>query len=123
MERELSSEEILKLPKDEFIKYMKSVKKRTYKTNFLSILPDNYQKLSFDEKVKYWTGILNQGMRLQVEKGHDEYSIFNPEWYKTFKEVDDNVDKIMDEVFDVFSKYGWSWSKKEYLRRITEPTL
>jgi hypothetical protein len=111
MKRELSSEEI----------YMKSVKKRTYKTNFISSLPDNYQRFNFAEKVKFWAGILNHGMRLQVEKGDDEYSTFTPEWYKTFQEVDSNVDEIMEEVFHTFSKYEWSWSKEEYLRRIITP--
>lgn len=123
MKRELSSEEILKLPKDKFIEYMNSVKKRTYKTNFLSYLPENYHKLNFDEKVKFWVGILNQGMRLQVEKGHDEYSTFTPQWHKTFRDVDSNVDEIMEEVFRTFSKYRWPWDKQEYLKRITTPTL
>jgi hypothetical protein len=123
VKRELSSEEILKLPKDEFIEYMNSVKKRTYKANFLSSLPNDYQRLGFDEKVKFWVENLHQGMRLQVEKGYDEYSTYTPEWHKTFREVDSNVDEIMEEVFRTFYKCGWAWNKQEYLKRISKPTL
>jgi len=121
--RPTTYEEIKKLSKEEFLEFTLQEQKRVYKSNFIRCLPDNYSELSFDDKVKYWTEALNQGMRLQVEKGHDEYSTFTPQWYKTFREVDPNVDEIMDKVFRTFSKYGWTWDKQEYLKRISTPTL
>ncbi len=58
-------------------------------------------------------------MRLQAEKGYDESIVFSTEWYKAIKSIDIEVDNIMDEVFNVFFKYGWSWSKEKYFKRIS----
>lgn len=121
--RPTTYEEIKKLSKEEFLEFTREGQKRVYKKNFLSCLPDNYNEFSFDDKVKYWTESLNKGMRLQVEKGHNTYSTFTPQWYKTFQEIDPSVDEIMKEVFRTFSKYGWTWDKQEYLKKISRSTL
>ncbi len=118
MKKKLTSEEILKLPKDEFLKFMDESKKSLYKVTFIKSLPKDYQEYDFDKKVDYWTETLNQGMRYQVEKGFNEYLVFSPEWYEAFASIDSNIDNIMDKVFYTFSKYDWNWSKEEYLKRI-----
>ncbi len=112
-------DEIMKLSKEEFIKFTLDGQKRVYKSNFIRCLPNNYNELSFDDKVKYWVESLNQDMRLQAEKGHDEYSIFSVQWYETFKSIDPNVDRIMEAVFNIFRRYNWPWSEEEYLKRIS----
>lgn len=117
MKKKLTSEEILKLPKKEFLNYMRDSRKNAFE-NF-EITNPSYRELSQKEKVNYWVEKLNQSMRLQVEKGFDEYLIFSPEWYTAMKKNEPEFDAIMDEVFNRFMTLNWSWSKKEYLKRIS----
>lgn len=119
MKKKLSSEELLKLPKEEFIKYMEEIKEDQY--NKLSDLGDpNYFKYSFDVKVNFWCENLNKQMRIQAEGGFDVYVIFNSLWYKNMKRIEPDLDLIIDKVFEKFKLYHWEWSKEEYLKRINE---
>jgi molecular chaperone GrpE (heat shock protein) len=117
MNKNLTSEEILKLSKEDFIKYMESVKEEQYR-NIKDVGDPNYTNYSYDEKVGFWCENLNKQMRLQVEKGLDEYIIFNPLWHEAMNRIEPDFDKIMDKVFERFLSFKWEWSKEEYLKRI-----
>lgn len=119
MKRNLTSEEILRLPKDEFINYMNEVEEDRY-NNMQEVDFPNYHTLSFDDKVNFWCEDLNLTMRNQAESGFDEYLVFKPIWYKTMKRLEPDFDLIIDKVFEKFKLYQWEWSKEEYLKRINE---
>jgi hypothetical protein len=120
MKKPLTSEEILKLSKEDFIKYMEQVRNEQYE-KMKGVEDPNYEYYDFDKKVGYWCETLNKQMRLQVEKGLDEYIIFNPFWYKAIKRIEPDIDNIMNKVFEKFSSFQWEWSKEEYLKRIGKP--
>lgn len=117
MKKPLTSEEILKLSKEDFIKYMEQIKEGQYK-KIKGIEDPNYVNYDFDEKVGYWCETLNKQMRLQAEKGLDEYAIFSPSWHKTIKRIEPDFDYIMNKVFEKFLTFQWEWNKEEYLKRI-----
>lgn len=117
MEKKLTSEEILKLSKEDFIKYMEAIKVEQY-GKIKDVGDPNYINYSFDEKIGFWCENLNKQMRLQAEKGLDEYIIFNSLWYEAMNRIEPDLDKIMDKVFERFLSFKWEWSKKEYLKRI-----
>jgi hypothetical protein len=98
---------------------MEDLRKDTYHANFIKSLPKSYQKFSSVEKIKYWSETLNSSMRLQAEKGLDEYAVFSKDWYASFKNFDPDVDHILEQVFLIFDQNMWDWSKTEYLKRIS----
>ncbi len=75
-----------------------------------------YQKMTFSQRVAFWSGSLHSQMRSQVEAGLDEYQIYSPEWHSLVLKIDPDFDKIMEEVFS--QKWNNVWSKKEYEKRI-----
>lgn len=75
-----------------------------------------YQKMTFSQRVTFWSGILHSQMRSQVEAGLDEYRIYSPEWHSLMLKIDPDFDKIMEEIFS--QKWNDVWSKKEYEKRI-----
>lgn len=119
MKSKLTSEEILKLPKEEFIKYMEQLEEERY-NNMQNLGYPNYENCNFNEKVNLWCEELNKSMRNQAESGLDEYSIFKPIWYHTMKRLEPDFDLIIDKVFEKFSLYNWEWNKGEYLKRINK---
>jgi hypothetical protein len=119
MKINLTSEEILKLPKAEFIQYMKKTEEEKY-NNMKDLGYPNYDTYNFDDKVNLWCEELNSVMRNQATSGLDEYLVFKPIWYITMKRLEPDFDLIIDEVFEKFKIYQWEWSKEKYLKRINE---
>ena len=117
MKRNLSSKEILNLPKEKFIEYMQKLEEERF-NNMHDLGIPGYENYSFDEKVIYWCEELNKRMRNQVESGLDEYAIFSPIWHRTMKRLEPDFDLIIIHVFKKFSFYSWEWKKVEYLKRI-----
>lgn len=117
MKRHLTSEEVLNLPKEEFVKYMQKIEEEKY-NNMHVIEFANYDRFNFDEKVSAWCEQLNLIMRNQASSGLDEYLTFKPIWYKTMKRLEPEFDLIIDKVFEKFRLYQWEWSKEEFLKRI-----
>jgi hypothetical protein len=122
MKRNLTSEEILNLPKAEFIQYMKELEEEKY-SNMKNLGYPNYDTYSFNDKVNLWCEELNSTMRNQAASGLDEYLVFKPIWYKTMKRLEPDFDLIIDKVFEKFKLYQWEWSKEEYLKRINEDSI
>jgi len=75
-----------------------------------------YPKYSLEQKISYWSQMLNQQMRWQSENGLDEYKIFNKEWYESIKQMEPDLDKIIAISFEKF--LSWQWNYQEYLKRI-----
>ena len=75
-----------------------------------------YPALSFDERVKHWSGVRFRQMRGQKESGLDPYAIYTKEWYQNVKRNEPDFDKIMNVVFSQYWKDAWS--REEYLKRI-----
>lgn len=117
--KKLNSKEILNLPKDDFSAYMRDVENTNYDKNFNASLPLDYNKLSYSTKLSFWVEHLNQSMRLQVEKGLDEYLLFTPKWYKSLVKIEPQTGDLINDIFEKFSSYGWSWNKREFLKRIS----
>ena len=117
MNKKLTSEEILKLPKEDFVKYMEESTKEYYQ-NLVDLDDKNYSQYSIEEKIGFWCEDLNRQMRRQIESGLDPYSIFKRDWYLAMKRLEPEFDNIMDKVFDKFFYYNWNWKKEEYLKRI-----
>lgn len=113
----LTSDELLKLPKDVFVKYMLHIEEEKYNSMTDFGVPD-YINFSHEAKVNFWCEQLNRSMRIQAESGLDEYIMFKPIWYKTMKRLEPNFDLIIDAVFEKFKLYQWDWKKEEYLKRI-----
>ena len=61
----LTSEQILKLSKEDFIRYINEVKKEYYE-NLEDVGDSNYEKYSTEEKIDFWTETMNRQMRLQA---------------------------------------------------------
>ena len=113
----MASEEILKLPKEVFIQYMKD-SESTYFKNLKKIENPDYENYSLDDKINYWTENLHEQMRLQVESGIDPYLIFTPEWYDAYKRIEQNLDIIMEGVSVRFKSFNWEFKWEEYQKRI-----
>lgn len=77
-----------------------------------------YPNMTFEEKVKYWSGTLHTQMRWQAESGLDEYAIYTPEWYQSTKTHEPQFDKIMEEVIRKYWGVGADWDEQEYYKRI-----
>lgn len=75
-----------------------------------------YPKMSYSEKVDFWTTTIHQHFRWQGESGYDQYSMFTPEWYAEMIAETPDFDKIMEEVID--NRVGGVVNKEEYLNRI-----
>jgi len=106
MKKNLTSEEILNLSKEDFIEYMRTCKEE--ELNSLSEIEDpNYAGYSIDEKIGFWSERLNRGMRIQAESGLDEYIMYTPLWHKTMKRIEPDFDIIIDKFFEKFMLYKW----------------
>lgn len=119
MKKNLSSEEILNLSKEEFIKYMEESKKEYYSKLF-DVGESDYNKYTLDEKIKFWYENLNRHMRLQDEKGLNPYLLFSADWYNAIKRIEPNFDVIIDKVFEEFKLLQFGWSKDEFLKSINK---
>ncbi len=115
--KDYTNEEFSKLSDKEKSKLFEIEREESAKEllHFEKVIYPNY---GFDEKVKFWSGELHQSMRWLVEDGEDPYVIFTPEWYKSTKDFEPELDKIMEEVFSKYWGTGADWSKEEYFKRI-----
>lgn len=113
-----SHEELLNLSAEELSKLFDIEREGELKKR-IQFENTEYFTLSFEEKVKFWSGTLHRQMRWQVESGLDPYDIYDISWYNDIKITEPNIDLIMDEVFTKYwSSTGGEWSKEEYLKRI-----
>lgn len=117
MRKNLTSEQLLNLSKEDFIAYMKEVEEEKY-NNMSKLEFSNYENLNLQSKADIWCNELNTYMRNQVASGLDEYLLFTPIWYKAMKRLEPDFDLVMKIVFDKFESYGWEWNREEYLKRI-----
>jgi len=100
---------------DYFLNYIKENKKAVEKSE------NEYKLLTYEERVKYWSGTLHREMRWQAESGLDPYAIYTSEWYKRIKTIEPEIDSIMDKIFSSqWNTTGGEWSKEEFLKRIKE---
>jgi hypothetical protein len=80
---------------------------------------DQYLNFSFDKKVEFWSEQLHHTMRWQIESGLDPYSVYDAEWYRDLKNLEPNIDLIMNTIFDKYwNSAGCGWSKEVFLKRI-----
>lgn len=116
--KDYTHEELLKLPIEEVSKLFDiDEEQNLIKRSGLS--EEEYHKLGFNEKVKYWSGELGRQMRRDLEEGIDPYSIFSLDWYEEVKTIEPDVGLIMDTVFSKYwSTTGVDWDKNIYNLRI-----
>lgn len=108
-------EEILNLSNEELNRLVDFTRRQN---NHRGILfeKDKYVKLSFDNKVKYWSEELSQQMNWQKESGSDIYGIYDKEWYDRIKLIEPDFDRIIDAVFRDY--WRGTQNKGEYLKRV-----
>lgn len=61
---------------------------------------NNYAQKSIEEKKGYWLHSVMLQMRFQGEWGLDEYSMFTPENYAEWLEIEPEIDQILDFVIE-----------------------
>ena len=110
----LSGEEQMKLPKAEFLKYYRK-QEAHFRAKQTEIAP-NYDQKNFNEKVDFWAGRMNQGMRWQADSGLDPYAGYSAEWRENILCFEPNFDTIIEEAFERF--LSWEWNHEEYLNRV-----
>ena len=77
---------------------------------------EEYPRLPFEAKVMRWLPDVHRGMRYQGEATGDEYSQFSARWYEGAKEVEPEIDRIMEAVVP---RLGFEFDWAEYRRRIS----
>lgn len=79
----------------------------------------------FEDRVAYWSGQIQRGMRSQSEFGLDEYGKFTPAWYERSKRVDPEFDEILTFLFERYeAEFTYvDCDTDEILRRIGKPEL
>jgi len=75
-----------------------------------------YLKPTYDEKVAYWSGQLHPDMRWNGESGVDEYDVFSKEWLTSTRELEPQIDRILEDVFE--TKWKGYWDVEEIRRRL-----
>lgn len=63
-----------------------------------------YQKKTYLEKVKFWSGNLYQQMRWNGESGYDEYAVFSKKWLESIKEFEPQIEQILDDAIEKYWK-------------------
>ena len=96
--------------KSDFEKFIEENEK-----NFTNFWKEEYPKLSFVEKKKYWLASTHKGMRNQGEALGDEYSEFSKKWYDFAKEHEPKFDEIFIYVTD---NLGFKFDWQKYKERI-----
>lgn len=112
--KDYTHEELLQLSNDELSTLLDIEMKVSVEKRF-DFEKEEYPNFSFNEKVKYWSGVLYRQMRWQVESGLDPYAIYDSKWHE-IKKQEPEIDKIMDCVFDEY--WNGEWSKVEFAKRI-----
>ena len=70
-----------------------------------------YQQMSYEERVRYWSGALHQQMRWNVESGVDEYGFYSKKWLEQTKEMEPQIESILEDVFKIYWKNYWDIKK------------
>ncbi len=68
---------------------------------------EEYPQKTSDAKVKYWKETLEKGMKEQEKLGLPLFSVFNKNWYESVKELEPEIDTIIDILFKEF------WTNKD----------
>jgi hypothetical protein len=76
---------------------------------------ERYARLSYNERVNYWSGYIYQNMRWQGESTGDEYSWLSPEWYTEVKQMEPDIDKML---IDVTKKLGMMFNAGAFYHAI-----
>lgn len=111
----LTFSEVLKLSPEESIKYHREHEAWAH-TQQTEIAP-GYSEKTHDEKVKSWSGAMNQQMRWQAESGLDPYAGYSPEWRENLLRFEPNFDALIQEAFKCYLR--WEWSYEEYQSRVS----
>lgn len=112
--KDYTHSELLELTNDELSKLL-DIEMNDSEAKRNEFEKKEYPNFSFNEKVKYWSGVLYRQMRWQVESGLDPYAIYDSKWHEIIKQ-EPEIDKIMDCVFDEYWK--GEWDKSEFIKRI-----
>ncbi len=59
---------------------------------------ERYNKMIFEEKVKYWTGRLHSQMRWNGESGVDEMAVFSKADYEIWKKHEPEIDELLPHI-------------------------
>lgn len=110
----LSYNELMKLSKNDFIKYYEEIQEwgRSQQTEIAL----GYDDLTKDEKVQYWVTRLGRTFRSQAESGLDPYVSYTPEWYANIKRFEPDLDKLLKAAFK--GSLYWEWDFEEFMNRI-----
>lgn len=77
-----------------------------------------YQKKTYSEKLKFWSGNLHQQMRWNGESGYDEYAVFSKKWLESTKKIEPLIEQILDDVIEKYWRNYWDENKiKEALKK------
>jgi hypothetical protein len=63
---------------------------------------EEYPRKSFEEKVDYWKKTMEKGMLEQKNLGLPQFGIFSKQWYESVKEQENDIDRIVDTIFNIF---------------------
>ena len=71
---------------------------------------EEYPGLKLEERKKFWLRRILKNIRIQGESEADEFSIFTESSYKEWKEIDSEIDDILDyainSVDDLYAENG-----------------
>jgi hypothetical protein len=59
---------------------------------------EKYNKMTFEEKVKYWSGRLHSQMRWNGESGVDEMAVFSKADYEIWKKYEPEIDELLPHI-------------------------
>jgi hypothetical protein len=80
------------------LKRLNEKSKSDYKA-FEKFRQEEYPKKSLEERIDYWTGLIDKNMKWQGESTGDEYDgMFTKEWFEENVKFDSEFDRIFSAV-------------------------
>ncbi|GEM_PF-3087786 len=59
---------------------------------------EEYIKMNFEEKIKYWSSRFHRQMRWNIESGVDEMAVFSKADYETRKKYEPEIDELLPHI-------------------------
>jgi hypothetical protein len=72
---------------------------------------EEYQKMPYPHKLKFWSGNLHQQMRWNGESGVDEYAVFSKAWLEKTLEFEPQIETIIEDIIKLYWKNYWDADK------------